>query len=565
MNRILKYYTKNLLPAIIILVLTGVLIEFLLTQYSLRQNEDINTHLINLEFSKFSKQLQQPISDIYYLTSRFSSHDNDFFEFLKSDFFVFSQSRDYYQIRILDTAGHETLRVNYDKGQHQITPDSLLQDKSHRYYFPEAQKLKKNQIYFSKLDLNQEYGEIVHPFELVIRIISPIFNNTSKVGYVAINLKMNEFVKELTLGEHSNQKLMVYNQDSINLSYLICPECKYYETIANTLEKNTQDKISFKALDFSKIINEFNSIHQANLALINKGWISIAADNQINSKSLITYRVIIYGILFTLVIIFYAFLLTVRVQNMDHKLNRTMKEVLHSEKLLTIKNSQLESFVRIASHDLREPLATIKSTTRSLLDYENKLTDKQFPKYIEFIIRCVDRMDGLTKGILDYAITGESSTLSLINVSNMIYEIRNDLHHTIKEKNALITHKTLPTIVAYPLELKQIFQNLISNAIKYNRENVSPVVVIMHEESSRYHTFKVIDNGIGISEHDRFNIFQMFMRLEKKPEEDGLGIGLSITQKLVELHGGSIALEQNDNEGSTFVFTISKELDIRNI
>ncbi|MAE84637.1 MAG: hypothetical protein CMB80_17995 [Flammeovirgaceae bacterium] len=562
MKRVLKYYLRNLIPAIIILILVGLLFEYLLTEYSKKQNTENNSHIIDLEFRNLSKLLQEPLADLFFISNRRNVSTEDYIIFLKSDFFVFSQSREYYQIRLLDTLGNEMVRVDYKDGNHVIIPDSLLQDKSHRYYFKESRKLQKDQVYISKLDLNQENGQVVSPLEFVIRLVSPIYENNLKVGYTIINVNMNDFIENLVQGVELKKKLLVFNQDSINMSVMACPECTYYETTAETpIFDELTERYTRKALDFRKVVEDFNQHHKTNIALHNKGWISLVADNKIDKEKIWIYRVIIYSILTIILLSFYSFLVTVRVQTTDHKLNRSMKEVLKNEQLLSIKNSQLESFVRIASHDLREPLATIKSTTKSLLDYENKKTDKIFPKYIDFIVRCVDRMDGLTKGILDYAITGKSSNIIRIDMNKLVHEIKLDLHSTIKEKKAKIKHGHLPTISAYPLELKQVFQNLISNSIKYCRNDVPPVIKIEYIETAEFHSFHIIDNGIGISESDRESIFEMFSRLEKKPEEDGLGIGLAITQKLVMLHLGSISIDSNDLGGSTFTFTISKSLD----
>ena len=227
-------------------------------------------------------------------------------------------------------------------------------------------------------------------------------------------------------------------------------------------------------------------------------------------------------------------------------------------KRLQIQNKELEQFSYIASHDLQEPLRTLISFAELLKDeYSGKL-DENADIYLNYILQSSGRMQNLVKGLLDYTRIGKERELSKVDCKLLIYQILTDIQLSISECEALITVKELPILNAFAIELRLLFQNLISNALKFRRKGKAPEIEISAEEKENHWLFALKDNGIGIDKNDKDKIFIIFKRLHNRGEYEGTGIGLSHSKKIVELHGGQIWVESNIGEGSTFYFTIPK-------
>ena len=188
-------------------------------------------------------------------------------------------------------------------------------------------------------------------------------------------------------------------------------------------------------------------------------------------------------------------------------------------------------------------------------EYAVKL-DEEENKYIWFISDSADRMRVLVTGLLQYSILGKEKVLSMVDFNKLVDEVLSDLAKSIEAINAKITVQKLPMLNGYSTELYLLFHNLISNAIKFHKKEISPEIKISVELLEQEYKFAIQDNGIGIKEKDKENIFIIFKRMVKRDEFEGTGIGLAHCKKIVELHGGEIWVESNKNEGSTFIFTI---------
>ena len=242
-----------------------------------------------------------------------------------------------------------------------------------------------------------------------------------------------------------------------------------------------------------------------------------------------------------------------KLKNYQHTLEEQVKK---RTKELTRSNSELEHFAHVASHDLREPLRMITSFLQLLeRKYDDKL-DKDAHEFIGFAVDGAKRLNNMINDLLEYSqVTSKDREFKQIESEQILEETLINLKVPIDENNAIISHDPLPTIVGDKEILVELFQNLISNSIKYHGED-TPKIHVSATEKNNYHCFSIKDNGIGMSNDHLERIFTIFQRLHGKDEYEGTGIGLSIAQKIVHEHGGQIWVESQQGNGSTFYFTI---------
>ncbi|MDB5280212.1 MAG: hypothetical protein JWR61_5167 [Ferruginibacter sp.] len=237
---------------------------------------------------------------------------------------------------------------------------------------------------------------------------------------------------------------------------------------------------------------------------------------------------------------------------------KARKEAEQAIKEMEQKNKELEQFVYIASHDLQEPLRTTTSFVEILQrQYQGKL-DEKADKYFNFIMDASDRMKTLIKDLLDYSRIGAQKEFVPVDCNVIVQGVLADLGNAINQAKAVITAEEFPVISGYTTEIKQLFQNLIINAIKFRKKDIAPQIKISVHDTSDQWQFSVEDNGIGIEEQHREKIFLIFQRLHTKVQYEGSGIGLAHSKKIVEIHGGRIWIESEPGNGTTFYFTIQK-------
>ncbi|CAM1369828.1 Signal transduction histidine kinase [Tenacibaculum litoreum] len=246
---------------------------------------------------------------------------------------------------------------------------------------------------------------------------------------------------------------------------------------------------------------------------------------------------------------------------LDITKRKEAEELLASKYVKTLeqKNQELEQFSYITSHDLQEPLRTISSFSEILYDEYHDQLDSNAKQLFLFIKKATHRMSSLIKNLLDYSRLGRQREISKVNCNLLVNDIIDDLNSTIKQSKATIKQSNLPIINAYPIELRLLFQNLISNAIKFSKKDVSPQISIKAKKKDHAWKFYVKDNGIGIPEQFQKKIFSIFQRLHTENEYEGTGIGLAHCQKIVGMHGGEIGVKSKPGKGSTFFFTIPNQ------
>ncbi len=239
------------------------------------------------------------------------------------------------------------------------------------------------------------------------------------------------------------------------------------------------------------------------------------------------------------------------------------KQAKHLERqkalLLEERNKELEQFVYIASHDLQEPIRTIINYLQVIQeDYADSL-DQHAQRFLGYIGESSHRITTLIQDLLIHSRIGKNQPIEEVDCEQLIYDLETDMQAAIKEHKARIQVSLLPKIKVYATDFRLLFQNLISNAIKFRHPKRIPIIQISARQKAQSWMFKVQDNGIGIAPEHKDKIFRIFQRLHLRNEYEGTGIGLAHCQKIVEAHGGKIWVESAVGQGSTFCFTIPFE------
>jgi len=244
-------------------------------------------------------------------------------------------------------------------------------------------------------------------------------------------------------------------------------------------------------------------------------------------------------------------------KRMQEKLQKALEELKRS-------NTELQQFAYVASHDLQEPLRMVTSYLTLLARrYKGKL-EQDADEFIEYAVDGAERMQGLIEALLLYSrVNTRGRPPEPTDCEEVLKQTLNNLQVAVEEKGAAVTHDPLPGITADGIQMVQLFQNLIGNAIKFQEEGRQPQVHISAEDAGDDWLFSFRDNGIGIDPQSSERIFTIFQRLHARGTYPGTGIGLSVCKRIVERHGGRIWVESEPGKGATFKFTLPKTPPVR--
>jgi len=282
----------------------------------------------------------------------------------------------------------------------------------------------------------------------------------------------------------------------------------------------------------------------------------------LNNQNRINTLFIIMGIL-SLGFMIYIIKININRKDLLYRLKQKHKEVAKKSSTLEMQNKELEQFAYIASHDLQEPLHTITSFADFMYEDYKDILDEEGKDNLNYIKSGCNRMENLVKSLLDYSRIGSERKLKYLDSKKIVDTIIQDFNALINETKAQIYFgHNMPMIYAYPTELRMLFQNIISNAIKFRKPNSIPKIYIEGEqleknlEFTHRWRFKIRDNGIGIASEHQKKIFDIFQRLHTREDYEGTGIGLAHCKKVIMFHHGDIWVNSALGSGTIFNFTI---------
>lgn len=391
-----------------------------------------------------------------------------------------------------------------------------------------------------------------------IKRISPFYSDEKKIdGVVIVFIEITKIHQSQEQLRRSEEKFKAFYENdpvmhvSHNLSTGNILECNalFYKTLGYKFKKTVIGNSIFdyyttltkeRALSFINTLKNGGKIMNEEMMMVGKDKkefpVILNADTILNDEGKI---------------------IAVRSTLVDiTELKETQKELEIQKEDLLRTNEDLEQFVSICSHDLQEPLATIRFSSDFLATkYEEEFSEKS-KEYLGYIHEASGRMSEQIKGLLQHSRIGKDVVRERVKISQLIEIVKYDLSKRIRDTQAQVYVGKMPILMGHKLELRLLFQNLISNAIKYRKPNENPVVRISSYTDSGFHFFAIVDNGIGIKEHDLNSIFKIFSRVPTEEKYEGTGVGLAHCEKIVKLHEGKIWVDSEYGVGSTFHFKI---------
>lgn len=254
-------------------------------------------------------------------------------------------------------------------------------------------------------------------------------------------------------------------------------------------------------------------------------------------------------------------------ENLEVKIAERTKELVTKNEELELKNHELQQFSWVVSHDLKEPLRKIQIFINIIKD-KYLLEDEKAIDYVNRTVKAAERMQNLITDLLEYSRLSAKVNPEKAPLEELAIEVVSDLDYLIEDKKAVVNINKLPIINGIPTQLRQVFQNLIGNSLKFAKKDVLPVIDITSElieersfdskvsESGKFCRISIKDNGIGFDDQYLNKIFMIFQSLSDRKVYEGTGIGLAIAKKIIEKHNGLITAISKEGEGANFIIVL---------
>jgi signal transduction histidine kinase len=228
-----------------------------------------------------------------------------------------------------------------------------------------------------------------------------------------------------------------------------------------------------------------------------------------------------------------------------------------SKQELERSNQELERFAYVASHDLQEPLRKVQTfSDRITTKYKDKL-DEEGKVYLARMQESLGRMRGLIQDVLNYSrVQSSKKEWTMVDLNEVVRGVISDLEVRLEQSGGRVIVTPLPVVQANPLQMRQVFQNLLGNALKFKKIDAPPLVKVSAKVTNGNHEISVEDNGIGFEQQYAEKVFEVFQRLHSRGSYEGTGIGLAIVRKVLESHGGDVRAESTPGKGTLFLLTL---------
>ncbi len=562
----------------------------------LKANESIN---ISSSKEAISKNLNDVAADLTIIskhklfTQSGTETDASMDNFANDILIMIKAKKRYDQIRFLDETGMEVVRVNFNKEQPYIVAQTELQDKSNRYYFKETFELSKGSIFISPFDLNVEKGKIELPYKPMIRLGMPVFDKQgNKLGVIIINYFGKELISDLLVAatnivDHvtllNSDSYWLHNPDpDLEWGFMLENDKRFKTFFPGSWEQITEAD-SGQFLDdnglftydtlypFPKYLITGTNAEMVDPNNVNYYWklVSHISTATIHStKSDIKVKLFRIGGPLYILLIFGAYWLSYALskrKQVEYELEQYrihLEETIHERTAdLEEANAELLEYSRIVAHDLRAPLRAIRQYTDFLSEDLMTTLKGEQKEYFDELIKSVIKADTLVSDLLHLArIDRKSYDMERVDTGSLLKDVWDGFAFQ-EEITVEISDDNWPIIEVKPLIFEMLFQNLISNAVKFNESAIVRVELGWHEPDVDHWEFYIRDNGIGIDPRFHAQIFKNFERLHTDEEYEGTGVGLAIVRKAVSILHGSIRIESKPGEGSVFYVTIPKKIE----
>lgn len=354
------------------------------------------------------------------------------------------------------------------------------------------------------------------------------------------------------LGSASKNRLTIENETVLKSLNELSGQITFAEKIINSTEDITPKDLTDLYNNQKIFLTEMNE---------NVKILELAARKRLNNIVILEIILMLISMILIIIRVRLVFKPTLKLlENQKEHLTEQKAELLEQKE----SNEHLSKFANIVTHDLKVPIRGINGFSHLLKRVLSKKEQtKKEQEYLDFIISSTHKMVKLIDDISTFVKVGDSPLkLTKIDLHETITLLLDEFKEGVSIKKGEIITKNLPLeIVADETKLMRVFQNLISNAIKYSKLNIPPIIIISSTESDRYWHFSVQDNGIGIEKEYHEKIFNMFFKLNTNPAIESNGIGLGLVKSAIEKHEGVIECSSTVGEGTIFTFTIAKQLN----
>jgi len=501
---------------------------------------------------------------------------------LQKNFLTFAREKKIYdQIRFLDLNGLEIVRINYNNGLPMIIPDNELQNKSERYYFNDTIELEKGKIYLSPLDLNIEGAQIERPFKPMLRVGTPVYDPVyQKKGIVILNYKAQDLLDQV------KKHLMLINKNGYWLKCDNEQDCwgfmlghnrsfaASYPDVWEFMKNNVSGKFFSNNILFT-----FETIFPLKEGMRSSSGAATAFESSKNNIENEQYYWKLlslvpnpeqaagilklrkeFGLLAVIFIVFYLLISFILARMLIYR-NMAEKKLRRTAKELKQNNKTKDKLFSIIAHDLRNPVGGINNALALLTDDNYNLEINQNRELIAELKKASESTYNLLENLLLWA-SYQKDDIKTLPLNFSVKEIIDSNIHLLSpmanNKSIRLDTEISDGLVAFADQdmIKTVLRNLMTNAIKFTPVNGNIKVTAVQNENLI--EFSVIDNGMGIAEDNLNKLFKNleFFSTSGTQNEKGSGLGLDISKRFVNLHGGKIWIKSKIGEGSTFTFTV---------